>query len=239
MKHLLITLFLALLITSSVTSSFAQQNDNSTELFKQYRVSAYELGFSGLGYHFINIMPEKFLNGFHTVQNRGLMFKRSINEKFIARVVFENERFSINHAGTQYYEFADSMNIAGNYSGNKLSLGLERRWQVSDHLYVNSGIDLFAAQYVYYGFAEHLPSVYKHLDRSVYTTAGISPFIGLQYTLLEKFNMGFEVSFDATYIHRNSSIETVRPEPGAYTSVSNAFDVNPSPVRRVFVTYSF
>ncbi len=237
MKKVLFISYFALFVIL-INSTNAQHNSN-TELLKSQIKNTYELGVGGLGYNYINFMPEVYLNGFQQSKSYGLMFKRSLNKKLILRVVAETDRFSVSHAGTQYYEVADSMDISGNYSGNKFSLGIERRWVAGKRLCINGGIDAQFAQYIYRGSMQHLPSIYKHIDNAIYSNVSISPFIGLQYTVMQKFNLGVETSFSGTFIHRNSYIEVVRPEPGTYQKTSNYFDVNPNPIRRVFVTYSF
>lgn len=227
-----------ILVFGTITTAISQHSSN-TELPQPVRTRTYELGITGLGCHYINIMPEKHLNAFMCTQSRGILFKRSLNDKFILRAGLENERFFINHSGTQYYEVADSMNIAGNYSGNKIIAGVERRWQISNNFFVNGGADIEAAQYLYNGATQHPKTIYRHNENAVYTTAAVSPFIGIQYTFLQKFNVGAEVSYSATFIHRNSYINVTKPEPFEYRRINNSVDVNPNPIRRVFVTYSF
>lgn len=235
-KHALILVILFFVI--HLSHAIAQQN-NLTEIPQPLQTRTYELGISGFGCHYINIMPEKHLNRFQFTQNRGIFFKRSLNDKFILRAGIENERFYINHSGTQFYEVADSMNISGNYSGNKIIIGTERRWQISKNFFVNLGADVEVGQYFYNGSTQHPKTIYRHTENAVYTTTAVSPFIGIQYTLLQKFNIGAELNYSATYIHRNAYITVTRPEPLAYRRVNNMIDVNPNPIRRVFLTYTF
>jgi hypothetical protein len=236
-KGLVYSLFMVLVLCSN--STIAQHETNEHSLPVGSNEHTYELGLTGMGYHFINIMPETYLNRFLFTQNRGLIFKRAINQKLWLRVMLENERFVINHEGRQYYEVADSFNVAGNYNGNKLAVGIERRWQMTDRLSMNTGIDAQFSQYFYRGIIENNQGFYKHIDNAVYSTTGLSPFAGIQYHISRKVNIGFDVSFDITYIHRQSYIEVTRPEPGSYQMTSNKMDVNPNPIRRIFINYSF
>lgn len=201
--------------------------------------SSFEVGIAGLGLRYNTFTPGKYLNKFSASTSKGIIVKKSLKNNWKLRIGAESEKLNINHKGVQYYEVADSMNIVGSNIGNKIFAGIEHQWQANNNLKLICGIDAEYSNYNYIGKSENSKSSYSINEKINFQGIGIAPFAGLDYCLFQKFHIGAEINFLINTIKSKSEIEVIKPEPDFISSNSTYLDINPNPLRRVYLTFAF